>query len=518
MTSIQNRHLDVGPGLVQSLGPVAPIDAELRVAFAPESRMLVGGRLREAAGGRTFDNVNPATEEVIGAVADGDATDLDEALGAARAALDDGVWSADGDLRARCLRQLQEAMARHIDELRLALVLELGCPLSVTTAIQVGAAVGKFAFFAERAAADAALALPDVAIGPTRSARRIVREPIGVVAAITPWNIPLDIALAKIGGALAAGNTVVHKPAPDTPWTASLVARLAAEETDLPAGVLNVVLSSDHALGAVLCADARVDAISFTGSTATGRKVMAAAAERVVNVHLELGGKCPSIVLDDADLDAVVPLAAALSCFNTGQSCILPSRLLVPAAARDECAELAAAGLASVPVGDPLDPATFMGPLVSAAQRERVLASIERGTAGGAELVAGGGTPAGVERGYYVEPTLFMAPDPASPIVQEEVFGPVLTIQPYDDLDHAIRLANGTDYGLAAYVWTGDPDRGDDVAGALRAGMVSVNGGTITEADMPFGGVGQSGLGREWGDAGVDEFQELKTISTGYRS
>src|SRR5262245_3486508 len=224
----------IGTDLVQSLGPVAGFDDELLAGLAPESRMLVGGRLRDAAGGETFDNVNPATEEIVGAVADGSAADLDEAISAARRAFDDGCWSRDSAFRSRCLAQLHEAMVRHIDELRLAMVLELGCPLSVTTSIQVVAAVEKFAFFVERAKAGPVQELPDIEIGPTTSVRRIVREPIGVVAAITPWNIPLDIALAKIGGALTAGNTVVHKPAPDTPWTASLVARLAAEETDLP--------------------------------------------------------------------------------------------------------------------------------------------------------------------------------------------------------------------------------------------------------------------------------------------
>ncbi|UOY02262.1 aldehyde dehydrogenase family protein [Blastococcus sp. PRF04-17] len=289
--------------------------------------------------------------------------------------------------------------------------------------------------------------------------------------------------------------------------------RLVAEETDIPAGVLNVVHSSDHSLGAQLTADPRVDAISFTGSTATGRKVMAAAADQLKRVHLELGGKSPSIVLDDADLERVVPLAAALGCFNAGQSCILPSRLLVPAARLEECLELAAFGMASVPVGDPFDESTFMGPLVSATHRDRVLAALSSGLEQGGRVVVGGGVHPDFDRGFYVQPTLVASAPEDGSLVQEETFGPIVVVQAYEDVDDAVRIANGTPFGLAGYVWSEDEDRARGVAGRIRAGMIGINGGQFTGGDMPFGGVGASGLGREWGVAGLEEFLELKTVA-----
>ena len=501
--------------LLDILGPL-PEDARGlrgRVA-AGESRMLVDGELVESSSGVRFPNVDPATGEVVGEVSDGTAEDLDRAIGAARRAQDEGRWSSDGAFRRHCLDQFVEAMSRNLDELRLAMVTELGCPVRLATGVQVDPVVEKVQFMAGLADGwQEAVELPDVAAGPMRTVRQILRTPIGVVGAITPWNIPLDIALAKVTGALAAGNSVVLKPAPDTPWTTAVVGRLVAEETDIPAGVLNIVQSSDHSLGARLTADPRVDAISFTGSTATGRKVMAAAAEGLKRVHLELGGKSPSVVLDDANLEQVVPLAAALGCFNAGQSCILPSRLLVPAARLDECLELAAFGMSAVPVGDPFDENVFMGPLVSAAHRDRVLAALAAGLAEGGRVVVGGGPHPDFERGFYVQPTLVAdAPEQGS-LVQEETFGPIVVVQAYQDLDDAVRLANGTPFGLAGYVWSEDEDRARSVGGRIRAGMIGINGGQFTGGDMPFGGVGASGLGREWGVAGLEEFLELKTVA-----
>ncbi|TFV59849.1 aldehyde dehydrogenase family protein [Geodermatophilus sp. DF01-2] len=479
-----------------------------------ESRMLIDGELVESSSGVRFRNVNPATEEVVGEVADGTAEELDRAIAAARRAQDESSWARDGAFRRHCMEQFVDAMARNLDELRLAMVTELGCPVRLATGVQVDPVVDKVRFMAGLADGwQEATELPEVSAGPMRTLRQIQRTPIGVVGAITPWNIPLDIALAKVTGALAAGNTLVLKPAPDTPWTTALIGRLFAEETDIPAGVLNVVHSSDHALGARLTADPRVDAISFTGSTATGRKVMAAAAEGLKRVHLELGGKSPSVVLDDANLEQVVPLAAALGCFNAGQSCILPSRLLVPVGRLNECLELAAFGMSSVPVGDPFDENVFMGPLVSVAHRDRVLAALASGLAEGGRVVVGGGVHPDFDRGYYVQPTLVAdAPEHGS-LIQEETFGPIVVVQAYEDLDDAVRVANGTPFGLAGYVWSEDEDRARDVAGRIRAGMIGINGGQFTGGDMPFGGVGASGLGREWGVAGLDEFLEIKTIA-----
>jgi aldehyde dehydrogenase (NAD+) len=501
--------------LLDLLGPLPADAAGIRGRVARgESRMLIDGELVESSTGATFPNVNPATEEVVGQVADGTAEDLDRAIAAARRAQDEGSWARDGALRKHCLDQFVDAMSRNLDELRLAMVTELGCPVRLATGVQVDPVVDKVRFMAGLADGwQQATELPEVAAGPMRTLRQILRTPIGVVGAITPWNIPLDIALAKVTGALAAGNSVVLKPAPDTPWTTALIGRMVAEETEIPDGVLNVVHSSDHSLGARLTADPRVDAISFTGSTATGRKVMAAAADQLKRVHLELGGKSPSVVLDDANLEQVVPLAAALGCFNAGQSCILPSRLLVPAARLDECLELAAFGMSSVPVGDPLDESAFMGPLVSAAHRDRVLAALASGLEQGGRVVVGGGMHPHFERGFYVQPTLVADAPEHGPLVQEETFGPIVVVQGYEDLEDAIRIANGTPFGLAGYIWSEDEDRARGVAGRIRAGMIGINGGQFTGGDMPFGGVGHSGLGREWGIAGLEEFLELKTVA-----
>lgn len=490
---------------------------EPHVEAARDARLLIDGQLVDGASGRRFQKINPATEEPLGEFADATRQDLDTALAAARRAFDETSWRDDHAFRARCLRQLQEAMRAHVDELRHAVVSELGAPIWLVRAVHVDAVIEKVGFLAEMAErAGSVEDLPDTVTGSTRNVRSIVREPVGVVGAITPWNIPVDIPMAKCGGALAAGNTVVLKPAPDTPWSIGIIARLVAEETDIPPGVLNIVTSSDHSLGAALTADPRVDAVSFTGSTATGRKVMAAAAEGIKRVHLELGGKSPNIVLDDVDFEQTVPRAAAMATFNAGQSCILPSRLLVPADRFDECVELAAAGLSAVRVGDPTDPETQMGPLISATHLDRVLGMVRDGLRHGGRVVVGGGRHPDVDRGYYVQPTLIVDVAEDHPLVQQEIFGPVLVVQPYTDEDDAVRIANGTPYGLAAYVWSGSVERAEALSRRLRAGMVGINGGDFTGGDMPFGGVGASGIGREWGAAGVEEFQEIKTLSRGY--
>jgi aldehyde dehydrogenase (NAD+) len=509
---------DGAPGLtgilLGMLGPVPKGADRLRDATAEhQPAMLVGGELVRSPQGATLPNVDPVTGQVTGYVDDGGPAELDRAIAAARTAFDDGPWRHDPELRARCLRQLQEAMRSHREELRIAVIRELGSPVRLTASVHVDQVIEKLGFLADAATANGDVDLPDEVIGESRSVRRIVREPVGVVGAITPWNIPLDIPMAKVGGALAAGCTVVLKPAPDTPLSLNLVARLAAEHTDLPPGVLNIVASSDHTLGKRLVDDPRVDLVSFTGSTATGRRVMAGAAETLKRVHLELGGKSPNIVLDDVDLEAVVPLAAAAGCFNAGQSCILPSRLLVPAARYDECVELARVGMAAVPVGDPLDEGTFMGPLVTAQHRDRVHELVQQGLAAGGRLVLGGEMPEGP--GFFYPPTLVADVAENHPLVQQEIFGPVVVVQPYTDDEDAVRVANGTDFGLAGYVWAVDRDRAERLASRVQAGMIAINGGGITGADMPFGGVKHSGFGREWGAAGVEEFTELKTVSRG---
>jgi aldehyde dehydrogenase (NAD+) len=354
--------------------------------------------------------------------------------------------------------------------------------------------------------------LPDLQFGAVTNHRVVRREPIGVVGAITPWNFPVLIALRKVATALASGCTVVLKPPPDTPWTSLELGRIAAEHTEMPAGVFSVITSSDHGIGEQLVQDPRVDMIDFTGSTATGRRIMSVASQTVKRVCLELGGKSANILLDDADFEKIVPGAVNGVYRHAGQGCAYLTRLLLPRDRYEEGIEIAAQATRDMPYGDPLDPSVQQGPVISQKQRERVLAYIDKGR-GEARLVVGGGVPGHLPDGYFVEPTLFAAADPAATIAQEEIFGPVVTVMPYDDVDEAVAIANGTIYGLAGSVWSADRGRALAVARRIRAGNVDVNGGTWFAPDSPFGGVKQSGLGREGGVFGLEEHMEIKTIS-----
>ena len=498
-------------GLLAELPDGAPPIRERVVRGAP--RLLVDGELVDAEGGATFPVVDPSTTRELGVAADGSAADMERAIGSSARSLERTSWATDAALRARCLRQLQEAMRDEAETLRRDLVAEIGCAVRMTYGDQLDRPISKLGYYAdlaERYEYTARIGQGDGALGTF-----LVREPVGVVGAITPWNIPVELALAKVGAALAAGCAVVLKPSPLSPWSATHLGRLVAERTEIPPGVLNVVSSSSPEVAALLTSDARVDAVAFTGSTATGKAVMAAAAGTVKRVLLELGGKSANLILDDADLEAIVPLAAAFVCFNAGQSCILPSRLLVPRSRLDECLELAVSGVREVPYGDPTDPDVFMGPLVSEAQRDRVEGYVEVGRREGARLLTGGSRAEDRGEGWFFEPTVFADVDPASRLAQEEIFGPVLSVIPYEDEDEAVVIANGTVYGLAAYVWSGDTERAVGVARRLRAGMVAVNGGSFIGADLPFGGIRQSGIGREWGVTGFEEFLEPKTLGVG---
>jgi aldehyde dehydrogenase (NAD+) len=478
-----------------------------------EERMLIGGGLVAAAGGARFENVNPATEEVIGVAADGSAADMDAAIGAARTAFDRTDWSTDVELRLRCLRQLQEGLLRHADRFRDTLVAEVGTPVMLIDGPQFATPVGGLGWVADLLEkyeweTDLGYAEP---FG-FRSRRTLRREPAGVVGAVTPWNFPMQINLAKCGPALAAGNTVVLKPAPDTPWAATLLGRIAAEETDLPPGVLNIVTSADHLIGQQLAEDPRVDLVSFTGSTVTGRKVMTAAAQTVKKVFLELGGKSAYVVLDDADVAAAVAGVAFQITTHAGQGCAVTSRLLLPRARFDEGVEAVVATLATFTYGDPSDPTMMMGPLISERQRQRVLGYIGRGVEQGATAVLGGGVPAHLPRGFYVEPTVLVGVGRDAVVAQEEIFGPVLVVQAHDGDDDAVELANHSIYGLSGAV-VGSPERARSVARRMRTGTVSVNGGLYYSPDVPFGGYRQSGVGREMGVAGFEEYLEIKSLA-----
>jgi aldehyde dehydrogenase (NAD+) len=334
---------------------------------------------------------------------------------------------------------------------------------------------------------------------------------VGVVGAIVPWNYPLGVTLDKLGPALATGNTVVLKPAADTPFHALRLARLAAERTDLPPGVLNVVTSSDHLVGEELVLDPRVDLLSFTGSTATGRRIMEKGAPTLKRLFLELGGKSAQVLLDDADFEAILPRAALL-CTHAGQGCVMTTRLLVPRTRYEWALEVLQAAFEGVAYGDPSDPRNIMGPLINARQRDRVLGYIEKGNEEGATLVTGGGRPAHLTTGYYVEPTVFGVPDNRVTIAQEEIFGPVLCVIPYDGDDDAVRIANESQYGLGGAVSSASLERAMCVAQRIRAGVLGVNGGRWHGSTSPFGGYKQSGIGRQCGREGFEQYVETKTI------
>ena len=479
-----------------------------------EERMLIDGRLRTARSGRTFGVVNPATEETIGVVADAGPEDLDDAVAAARRAFDETDWSIDVAQRVRGLRQLQAAFLAHADELRAMTVAEAGSPVSFTYSAQLDAPVESLGWVADLAERyEWETDLGDASPMGIPSHRWVRREATGVVGAITPWNVPHQINLAKLGPALAAGNTVVLKPAPDTPWCATALGRLIAEETDIPAGVVNIVPSSEHTVGALLSADPRVDQISFTGSTATGRRVMTSAAESLKKVFLELGGKSAFVILDDADLRGACATAAFTVCTHAGQGCAITTRLLVPRARFDETVESTAKVLGKLPAGDPTDPGTICGPLISARQRERVEGYLTLALEEGGTFVTGGGRPEGLDRGFFVEPTLIVGVPNTARVAREEIFGPVLVVIPHDGDDDAVALANDSAYGLSGSVWSADRDRAIGVADRIRTGTVGINGGLWFSPDMPFGGYKQSGVGRESGVAGFEEYLETKSIA-----
>jgi aldehyde dehydrogenase (NAD+) len=477
-------------------------------------QLLIGGKLVAARDGAVFETVNPATEEVLGLAANANAADLDDAIGAARAAFDSEPWSTDHAFRARCLRQLRDALQGHIEDLREQTIAEVGAPRMLTSGAHLEGPIADLGWAADMAEGYAWST--DLGVGDTmgiKSRRRVVREAAGVVGAITPWNFPHQINFAKLGPALAAGCSVILKAAPDTPWCASVVGRVIAEETDIPPGIVNIITSTDHQLGAQLATDLRVDMVSFTGSTATGRSVMSAAAPTLKRVFLELGGKSAFLVLDDADLAAACGFAAFSGIMHAGQGCAITTRIVLPRARFEEGVELMAATLSAIGVGDPNDPGTVCGPLISARQRDRVEGYLRGAVEQGGSFACGGGR-ADRDRGFFVEPTLVIGVDNSATIAQEEVFGPVLVAIPHDGDDDAVRIANDSPYGLSGAVYGTDLDRALAVAGRIRTGTVGVNGGLWYAADVPFGGYKQSGLGREMGVQGFEEYLETKAIAT----
>jgi aldehyde dehydrogenase (NAD+) len=462
--------------------------------------LYVGGAWVAPAGSDTLSVVNPTTEQPLATVPAGTPADVDRAVAAARAAF--GGWAATPVAeRAALLGALADGLTARVPELGDLIAREVGSPLKFATSTQAGLPIVVLRSYAAL--------VRDFAFEETVGNSLVLREPAGVVAAITPWNYPLHQVVAKVAAALAAGCTVVLKPSEVAPLSAYVLAAVA-EEVGLPAGVLNVVPGTGPVVGEALAAHPDVDMVSFTGSVRAGKRVQEVAAGTVKRVALELGGKSANVILDDADLAKAVKVGLANCFINGGQTCTAWTRMLVPESLHSEAVELAVDGTAKYTVGDPLAEGTRIGPMVNAAQRDRVRGYIERGIAEGATLAAGG-PDAPLDRGFFVRPTVFAAVRPEASIAQEEIFGPVLSVIPYRSEEEAAAIANGTPYGLAGAVFARSQDRAVAFARRMRTGQVVVNGGAFNPV-APFGGYKQSGTGRELGRFGLEEFLEVKSL------
>lgn len=471
------------------------------------SALYIGGSWTPPAGTDRLPVISPSTEETIGSVPLGAPEDVDRAVASARAAFADpaGWASWTAAVRAEVLNRFADELLARAGDTAQRVASQNGMPVAFAREIEGGFPQMLVRMFAGMAAEQQ----DEVRPSPMGGSNLVTRGPLGVVAAIVPWNFPQAITFMKLAPALAAGNTVVLKPSPETVLDAFGMAE-AAIAAGVPAGVINIV-TGGRDIGAYLVSHPGVDKVSFTGSTSAGRSIGRACGELLRPVSLELGGKSAAVILDDADLVANAQAFFGVTLINNGQVCWLNTRILAPRSRYDEVVDFVAALAGGVVLGDPLAEATMMGPLVSAAQRDRVEDYIGKGVADGARLVTGGRRPGSFDRGFYIEPTVFADVDPDSVIAQEEIFGPVLSVIPYTDEAHALEIANNSDYGLGGTVWTADAERGTAFARRIATGTVGVNG-YVPDPTVPFGGVKASGLGRELGIEGLNAFQQIQTI------
>jgi aldehyde dehydrogenase (NAD+) len=465
-------------------------------------QFYIGGRWVDPAEPKEFKAINPATEAVAGVISMGSSKDVDIAVAAARRAFDSYSRTTPAE-RLALLERVLVAYNAHYDEIAQAISAEMGAPISLAQGSQTRIGVGHISAMIEL--------LKTFQFEELRGSTRLVQEPVGVCALITPWNWPMNQVAAKVVPALAAGCTMVLKPSEYAPFSAILWAQVM-HEAGVPAGVFNLINGDGAHVGAPLCLHPHVDMVSFTGSTRAGTEVAKNAAASVKRVHQELGGKSPNVLLDDADFERAVKQSVLHVFQNSGQSCNAPTRMLVPAAKLAEVEAIAKRVAATVVVGDPSSEKTTLGPVVSKIQFDRVEGFIDKGIAEGASLIAGGpGRPEGITRGFFVRPTIFSNVRNEMTIAREEIFGPVLCILPYQTEEQAIQIANDTPYGLAAYVWSNDNVRARRVGNRIRAGQVALNGAS-GDMNTPFGGFKMSGNGREWGEHGLRDFLEVKAV------
>ncbi len=465
-------------------------------------KLYINGAWVPSTGTGTIEVINSATEEVMGTVPEGTPEDVDRAARAASDAFPD--WSTTSvDERSKTLARVQEALAARTEQIATLISQEVGMPFTLSNMIQVGLPIMSFATMSQ--------IVHEFPFEEQIGNSLVVREPVGVVGCITPWNYPLHQIAAKVAPALAAGCTVVLKPSDVAPLNAFVLAEVL-DEIGLPPGVFNLVTGPGTVVGEAIASHPLVDMVSFTGSTRAGRRVMQLAADNVKKVALELGGKSPNVILEDADLSSAVPSGVSACFLNSGQTCSALTRMIVPRSRLAEVEEIAVQTAQTYTTGDPFDAATRLGPLVSAVQRDRVRGYIKKGVEEGAKLLCGGAeAPEGLDKGYFVGPTVFSDVTSDMTIAQEEIFGPVLSIIPYDTEEEAVAIANDSVYGLAGGVWAGDKDHAKAVARRIRTGQVEVNGGGFNPA-APFGGYKQSGIGRELGRYGLEEFLEVKSL------